>query len=261
MKEWRLIIDTKPLSGSWNMAVDDFLLRSLGDAPQTILRFYAWERPTVSLGYSQKAHKAVDVDLCKKNGVDIVRRMTGGKLVLHHREVTYSLCSSDAETFTPLLRDSYKQISEGLIMGLEKMGLTPSLAQDPPISTKKGDLPCFAFPAQNEIEVGGEKIVGSAQRREGTRFIQHGSIPLADDEGLLASVSIQKEEIQELRMTSLSQALERDVGFAWAVKHLAVGMSEYFNAHLIPMTLTAEEKESILQIQSERYARPDWTFL
>jgi lipoate-protein ligase A len=260
MKEWRFSIDSKPLSGSWNMAVDDFLFRSLGDTPQTILRFYAWERPTVSLGYSQKAHKVVDTDFCKKSGVDIVRRMTGGKLVLHHREVTYSLCSSDAETFTPTLRDSYRLISEGLMRGLEKMGLTPSLAQDPPLSYKKGDLPCFAFPAQNEIEVGGKKIVGSAQRREGTRFIQHGSIPLADDEGLLVSVSLQREEVPELRMTSLSQALGRDVDFSWAAEHLASGMSEYFNVHLIQMPLTTEEKESILKIQSERYAHPYRTF-
>ncbi|MQY57067.1 hypothetical protein GH140_02605, partial [bacterium] len=136
--EWKLILDKKPLPGSLNMAVDEFLFRSLSDEPQTYLRFYGWERPTASLGYSQYVRKVVDIEYCQKNGIDVVRRMTGGKLVLHHKEVTYSLCSSDCETFTSTLADSYRLISEALIRGFEKMGLSPCLADAPPDSYVKG---------------------------------------------------------------------------------------------------------------------------
>ncbi|NQT80150.1 MAG: lipoate--protein ligase family protein [Candidatus Aminicenantes bacterium] len=259
-KEWELILDKKPLSGSLNMAVDDYLFQSLGDKPKTYLRFYKWEKPTVSLGYSQNIQKVVDVNSCQKLGIDIVRRMTGGKLVLHHKEVTYSLCSLDIKAFTSTLMDSYRIISQALMRGLEKMGLKPNLAETPPSSYKRRDLPCFSYPAQNEIEIKGKKIVGSAQKRAGSRFIQHGSIPLEKDEGLLESVAFLKREKSEERKISLSEALGKKVSFDWAVEYLISGISEFFEIILIPKDFNAEEKEAILKIQKEQYENSEWTF-
>lgn len=260
MKEWKLIVEKTPLSGSLNMAIDDFLIKSLGENPQTYLRFYQWERPTVSLGYSQNVEKVVDVEYCQKNGIDIVRRMTGGKLVLHQNEVTYSISSSDKETFTPTLSESYRLISEALMKGLEKMGLEPFLADLPPDSYVRGNLPCFSFPAQNEIEINKKKIVGSAQKRIGSKFIQHGSIPLKEDENLLKSVSLAKGKENDVRMTSISRELRREVSFGWAVNHLIEGISEYFRVRMEPKTFDGEEKKEIIRIQKERYAAKDWTY-
>lgn len=260
MKEWKLIVEKTPLSGSLNMAIDDFLIKSLGENPQTYLRFYQWERPTVSLGYSQNVEKVVDVEYCQKNGIDIVRRMTGGKLVLHQNEVTYSISSSDKETFTPTLSESYRLISEALMKGLEKMGLEPFLADVPPDSYVRGNLPCFSFPAQNEIEINKKKIVGSAQKRIGSKFIQHGSIPLKEDENLLKSVSLAKGKENDVRMTSISRELRREVSFGWAVNHLIEGISEYFRVRMEPKTFDEEEKKEIIRIQKERYAAKDWTY-
>jgi len=259
-KEWKLIVDKKPLSGSLNMAVDDFLFRSLSSEPQTFLRFYGWERPTVSLGYSQDIRKVVDVEYCQKNGIDIVRRMTGGKLVLHHKEVTYSLCSSDKEIFTSTLAESYRLISQALIWGFEKMGLKSYLADAPPNSYVRGNLPCFSYPARNEIEIEGRKIVGSAQKRTGSKFIQHGSIPLEEDERYLGPVSFLKKEESKGRMISLSQALRKKVSFDWAVERLTSGISEFFKIKFRPKVFDAGEKEAISKIQKERYANKDWTY-
>jgi lipoate-protein ligase A len=259
-KEWKLILDKKPLAGSLNMAVDDFLFRSLSSEPQTFLRFYRWKRLTVSLGYSQDIRKAVDVEYCQKHGIGIVRRMTGGKLVLHHREVTYSLCSSDKETFTSTLADSYRLISQGLMRGLEKIGLKSYLADSPPSSYVRGNLPCFSYPARNEIEVEGRKIVGSAQKRAGSKFIQHGSIPLEEDEGFLAPVSFLKKEDNKGRMISVSEALGKKVSFDWAVERLISGISEFFKTNFKTKVFDAEEKKAILKIQQERYASKDWTY-
>lgn len=259
IKTWALIVQEDPAPGSWNMAADEFLFRSLVDKPETTLRFYRWKRATVSLGYSQRAAEAADLEFCRTNGIDVVRRMTGGKLVLHHNEVTYSLCSSDTELFTPTLRDSYRHISEGLVRGLEKMGLTACLADAPPSSYAKGTLPCFSYPAQDEIEIQGRKIIGSAQKRTGTRFLQHGSIPLEEDDELLKSVSLLREGEGLIRMISLSQALGRPVEYDWAVTHLASGMAEYFGAALSPREFTGEEKREIARIQKDRYDSPAWT--
>lgn len=260
MKEWNLLLDKIPQKGSWNMAVDDYLFQSLGQGPHTYLRFYQWEKPTASLGYSQKANQLIDLDKCRAIGIDVVRRMTGGKLVLHHQEVTYSICSSDSELFTSKLIDSYRLISEALMRGLEKMGIKCSLASTTPSSYARGSLPCFSHPAQNEIEIEGKKIIGSAQKRTGDRFIQHGSIPLKKDEGLLKSISKLSREVFKMNMTSLSDTLGRKVDFDYVIEHLQSGISEYFNIRLNPKSFSEEEKAAIRKIQAKRYENPAWTY-
>lgn len=242
------------------MAVDEYLLYSLGKGPQTYLRFYQWEKPTVSLGYSQNINKVVDINYCYGNGVEIVRRITGGKLVLHHHEITYSVCSSDHKIFPPRLSDSYRLISQALINGLKKMGINSYLASDAPSSYVKGNLPCFSYPARNEIEIDGKKIVGSAQKRLGSRFIQHGSIPVEDNGDFLELVSSLKGGEGKVRMTSLSKVLDRKIGFEWAVEHLAEGFSEYFGINLKPKNFNSKEMKEILKIQKHRYENKDWTF-
>lgn len=242
------------------MATDEYLFQSLGEKPQTFLRFYQWERPTASLGYSQNIEEVVDVEYCQKQGVDIVRRITGGKLVLHQNEATYSVCSSDKETFTPTLFESYRLISEALMNGLKKMDLNPFLADAPPDSYLRGNQPCFSHPARNEIEVNGKKIVGSAQKRIGIKFIQHGSIPLEEDENLLRSVSLADGEESDVRMSSISRELGRKISYEWVVNHLIEGISEYFSIRLKPKTFNKEEKVEILRIQKKRYAAGDWTY-
>ncbi len=261
MKEWDLIIDETALDGSWNMAVDDYLFQSLTDEPQTFLRFYSWKNPTVSLGYSQKAPEVADVEFCKKNGIDIVRRMTGGKLVLHHKEVTYSLASSDMDVFTATLNDSYRLISEALMAGLKKMGIAPSLASPPPQEYVRGNLPCFSYPSRNEVEVQGKKIIGSAQKRVGPKFLQHGSIPLEEDDDLLTSISLLKGASEKVRMISLTQALGSKIKFKWAVEVFAQGVAEYFGIRLKRRTLSKIENEIVCQIQKDKYGNPTWTFL
>ena len=260
MKGWDLFVDDTPLDGSWNMAVDEYLFQSLTEKPHTIVRFYAWKNPTVSLGYSQKVLEVADVEFCKKSGIDIVRRMTGGKLVLHHKEVTYSLASSDAEIFTTTLADSYRIISEALMKGLEKMGLAPALASPAPQEYIRGNLPCFSYPSRNEVEVGRKKIIGSAQKRVGTKFIQHGSIPLDEDDDLLTSISFLKGAGEEVRMISLTEALGRTIHFDRAVDVFVQSIGEYFGVRLKRRTLGEDENEAVYQIQKEKYGNPTWTF-
>ncbi|MGB2907858.1 MAG: lipoate--protein ligase family protein [Candidatus Aminicenantaceae bacterium] len=253
MKKWCLIVDPEPNDGSWNMAVDDYLFQSLGDEPNTFLRFYSWAAPTVSLGYSQKVDRVLDRAYCRREGIAVVRRITGGKLVLHDREVTYSLCSSDTDTFGSTLTESYRRISSGLMRGLESMGLRPCLADVPPQAYTRGDLPCFSYPARDEIEIGGLKIVGSAQKRVAGRFLQHGSIPLQENDARLRHVSLLEKRGEHIRMISLSQALGKPVDFHWAVDRLAAGLAEYFGASLEPMAFSQDTKVSITRLQKDRH--------
>lgn len=260
MKTWALIVEPEPLAGSWNMAVDEFLFRQAEKSPRTFLRFYQWLRPTASLGYSQEAGRVADAAFCAAHGIDIVRRMTGGKLVLHDREVTYAVASSDASAFTETLRESYRLISRALMRGLEIMGLSSRLAETSPPSYIKGTMPCFAFPARDEIEIGGKKIVGSAQKRTGATFLQHGSIPLEKDEALLAAVSRPGESEEGLGMTSLAEALGRPVDFDGAVGAFVQGFADFFGVSFERFTLAPADEEAARALQSSKYASDDWTF-
>jgi lipoate-protein ligase A len=243
------------------MAVDEFLFRQAEKAPRTFLRFYQWERPTVSLGYSQDASIVVDAAFCAAHGIDIVRRMTGGKLVLHDREVTYAVASSDMEAFTETLRDSYQLISRALLKGLAILGLSAArLAETSPPSYIKGSMPCFAFPARDEIEIGGKKIVGSAQKRTGALFLQHGSIPLEKDEALLAAVSRPGESEESAGMTSLSEALGRPMDFDGAVGPLVQGFADFFGVSFERFTLAPADKEAVRALQASKYAFDGWTY-
>jgi len=120
-------------------------------------------------------------------------------------------------------------------------------------------MPCFASPARDEIEIDGRKIVGSAQKRVAGRFLQHGSIPLQDDEGLLNRISLGRDEVSKLRRISVSEALGREVGREWAVECLVKGMAEHFGVQFRPLNLGAAAEEAIGRIQKGRYEDDAWT--
>src|SRR5437667_12049526 len=128
---WKLMREG-PNPGYYNIAVDEVLLNQVSSQEAlraTYVRFFQWHKPTLSLGFSQKAARAVNLDFCKRKKIDLVRRITGGKAVLHHREVTYSVISNDSHFF-PLgdIVETYKLIAQALRLGFKHMGLDTELA-------------------------------------------------------------------------------------------------------------------------------------
>src|SRR5438067_5454966 len=173
---WRLLRD-RPSSGAWNMAVDEVLLDGVaaGTAPPT-LRFYEWTPPCLSLGYFQP-FDVVDVDGCRALGVDVVRRPTGGRAILHDRELTYSV----ALPASVLGKDgavlpSYYRLSLALQDGLRRLGVPATVAPESAGSSAAHGPVCFDRPSAHEILLYGRKLVGSAQMRRGSGLLQHGSI-------------------------------------------------------------------------------------
>jgi lipoate-protein ligase A len=174
---WRLLLDP-PASGAWNMAVDEVLLDGVaaGSAPPT-LRFYQWAPPCLSLGYFQP-FEVVDVEGCRALGVDLVRRPTGGRAILHDRELTYSVAMparmlGDDGGVLP----SYHRLSQALEAGLNRLGVPVVLAPESAAQAAPAHGPvCFDRPSAHEILLDGRKLVGSAQVRRATAILQHGSI-------------------------------------------------------------------------------------
>ena len=211
---WKLIIDGAA-DGLSNMAKDAALLDEVdaSSEPFTIVRFYGWKQPTVSLGRNQQIQKAVDFQYCQENGIDVVHRPTGGRAVLHDDELTYAVISNDTTTFGSTIYGNYKRVSEALCLGYNRLGIPAVLAPD----TRKADSlengadpPCFVSPSRYELMVDGRKIAGSAQRRVRGSFLQHGSMPITCNREMLARTTrLPDIHLLEREMAGMAEFLQR----------------------------------------------------
>ena len=263
---WRLIVDGEA-DGATNMAVDEALLLSLVEgAGLPALRFYAWSPPCLSLGRNQPLADA-DLVACRAAGVDVVRRPTGGKAILHTDELTYSvvLLQTDPRAAGGVV-ESYRRLSEGLLAGLGRLGVEAIQAMG---QRKPGaDLAsiCFETPSDYEITVGGRKLVGSAQWRARGGVLQHGTLPLRGDLARIVAclaLSDAGREAQRHRLraraVTLEESLGRTASFAQAAEAWADGFAEALNLILIPGALTAHERALAAELRRSRYAACDWT--
>jgi len=195
LSRWRLIVH-EASHGAWNMGVDEALLASAVCTGRSSLRFYRWQGPWLSLGYGQVLDRG-RIEACGRAGVGVVRRVTGGRAVLHGSDLCYALAARE-DQLPAGLTASYELVAGVLIRALEALGVE-AVASPPPRRREtlqqrsqidprravgrpqRGDFDCFAQPAGREICVGGRKLAGSAQRRAKGGILQHGSIRLAPD--------------------------------------------------------------------------------
>jgi lipoate-protein ligase A len=178
------------------MGVDEALLASAVRTGRPSLRFYRWQGPWLSLGYGQIFDRG-RIEACGRAGVGVVRRVTGGRAVLHGSDLTYALAAREGQLPAGLTA-SYELVAGILVRALEALGVEAVASPFPrrreafqhrfqidPMRAvsrpQRGDFDCFARPAGREICVGGRKLAGSAQRRAKGGILQHGSIRLAPD--------------------------------------------------------------------------------
>jgi lipoate-protein ligase A len=195
LSRWRLIVD-EAAHGAWNMGVDEALLASAVRSGRCSLRFYRWQGPWLSLGYGQVLDRE-RVEACGRAGVGVVRRVTGGRAVLHGSDLTYALAAPE-DQLPPGLMASYGWVAGILIRALAALGVEAAAGGglrgreafphrfQLAVGSAEGRSPqsgfdCFARLADREICVAGKKLAGSAQRRAKGGILQHGSIRLAPD--------------------------------------------------------------------------------
>jgi lipoate-protein ligase A len=179
---------TPPARGADNMALDEALMERAGAVDEWVLRVYSWASPTISLGRNQTANGKYDLERIRHRGLDVVRRPTGGRAILHDREITYSVTAPVAGAGD--LRESYERINALLVTALNSIGVpaTPAVTTGP--SAAPGMAPCFDEPAAGELTVGGRKLAGSAQWRSEGALLQHGSILVEDDQSVLSALAV-----------------------------------------------------------------------
>ncbi len=262
MTEFRLIV-TEPMDGASNMALDEALLVSrLRKAGPPTIRFFAWQPPTISLGYGQRLDGRVDLAEAARMGIGLVRRPTGGSAVLHEGpdlELTYSVAGAD-EDFPGAddLLMTYRWIGTALAAGLQRLGASVEMAPGRPSSAGAMPAFCFARTGSHELEVGGRKLVGSAQRRKGAAFLQHGSVMLGASPDRLRRV-FPAEADPLAGMTTLDAVLGRRPSFDDTAQALARGFRDAHGVELVPGGLDREELALTESLTRDKYATDRWT--
>jgi lipoate-protein ligase A len=222
------------------MQYDERLAQSLVSSDQPfVVRVYGWRPPAISLGWHQNIEE-IDLGKCADAGIDVVRRPTGGRAILHSDEVTYSVVMVASQKS---VLSVYQQISEALVRGLIALGagvmLEKSQPHFPSLYRSPSSVACFASAARYEIQIAGRKLVGSAQRRYARTngeevVLQHGSILLGSDhlrmvDFLKGLVETQRSALRselEQKTVDLSSALGRVVRFEEVVPALKRGFEK-----------------------------------
>ena len=266
MTEWR-ILPFERAAAAKNMAIDEAVFRKniRGESPPT-LRFYGWRSPALSIGYFQDYRKEVDDEACRKFGVEVVRRPTGGKAVLHERELTYAVVAgADTGLFPPDILKTYLVIGRCLAEGLAGVGIRAEMKEDgrrPP----DGALPsaCFSFPSRYELLVGDRKICGSAQMRSQGAFLQHGSLltafdPLRTCEVMLPHRRLEKEA-DRLRnaVTSVGEQAGPALDEEGLRRALREGFERTLGIRLRDGMLTPGEQALRDELVEKKYGREEW---
>ena len=247
------------------MAIDEAIFRETikNKKPPTI-RFYGSRPAAVSIGYFQDVRKEVNIEKCRRAGVDIVRRITGGKAVFHCDEITYCVVAGDQEKiFPPDISGTYKVISKCIARGLAYLGIKADLAEGGRAGAgEEFKSCCFSVPSKNELLVEGRKICGSAQVRRRGGFLQHGSLLLAFDPGKTASLLLPArtpEQLEKLReaVTAINEELVSPVDVQEICLQLKKGFTDELGIELVEETLTSAE-ETLKNKLMKKYNDVNW---
>ncbi|MCX5678419.1 MAG: lipoate--protein ligase family protein [Candidatus Omnitrophica bacterium] len=261
---WR-IIDTGPMDPAANMAFDEAILQGYQchSSPPT-LRIYGWKNPGLSLGYSQDPEQELDIEFCRKVSMPFVRRITGGGIILHGNELTYSLVCSKSDLSIPAhVLSSYKIISSFLIAFYNALGIKARFACDV-VKNETLSEPsaiCFAAKEKYDIVSGGRKIGGSAQKRTRGVIFQHGSIPFNFDRG--RALSFSRAELprgSEYDAVCLEEVLGRGVNAADMSKVMIRAFTESFDIRAEVGGLSSAEEECFSKLKTMKYESSDWNF-
>ncbi len=264
------------------MAVDESMLEHIhrGESQPT-LRLFAWEPACLSLGHAQ-SFSDVDMDRVKEHGWEVVRRVTGGRAILHTDELTYSVTgSTDEPVLAGGVLESYNRLAQALLYAVRELGLPVEIKEGVghASSVTSNNLPshaksvtyvnpiCFEVPSTYEITVDGKKLIGSAQARKKEGVLQHGSLPLKGDLARICQALVFKDEAARenaaRRLLTRAATVESVLGVetAWetAAQAFVKGFEAQLGIHFQRGEMSRSESERAEELVKEKYANPAWT--
>jgi lipoate-protein ligase A len=227
------LVEYARLEGEANMDLDRRLLALCEANPEYgFLRFYTWARPTLSMGRLEP-DDAVDRTAAERDGIAVVKRPTGGRVVLHGDDLTYAVVVPRPTRAG--LQKTYNLFSEILVDGLSSMGAPLDMERGKTGRSRMVQRPCFASVSRYEVTYKGRKVVGSAQRVGQRAVLQHGSIPLGT--GYLRVVdymSVSSDARERLRdeMEAGTSCLEAVLGRCVEARQAAGALTGAFRRRL-----------------------------
>lgn len=257
-----------------NMAIDEALIAFVGRGEiAPTLRFYSWEPRGLSVGHFQRATRDIDRKRIEELGIPIVRRMTGGRAVLHADELTYSVVIQEATEGLPrTVIESYRLLTEGIRKGYHHLGIpvefsVPMTEEEKEELRKPKSAVCFDAASYYELAVGKRKVAGSAQVRHQGVVLQHGSVPLSVDEGELFDCFLYEDETMRQRMKSrfagkavaLNELAGRKVSFEEVRDAFTRGFEDALQLEFVPLEFNERQWQEIEQL-AEKYRSDKWNW-
>ena len=251
------------------MAVDEAILEHIhrGESKPT-LRLYSWNPPCLSLGHAQP-FKDVDVERLRARGWEVVRRLTGGRAILHTDELTYSVTgSADEPVLAGGVLESYNRLSKALLHAVRDLGLAVEVKENEGSPAGQNSNPvCFEVPSTYEITINGKKLIGSAQARKKEGVLQHGSLPLTGDltricDALVFENETARQNAKERllsRATTIESVLSAGIDWERAAQSLVHGFEAELGIQFERGEMSASEIQRAEELVKEKYAHPAWT--
>jgi lipoate-protein ligase A len=254
---WRLV-RSAPASGVRNMAIDSALLDAAITQQTGVWRTYTWLNPTISFGRNEAVLNRFSAESVARAGLDVVRRPTGGRALLHAAEVTYCVAVpvADAVSWSTV----YAAVNGVLLAALQILGVPAQLAADTDAPLVKPDGPvCFDQPAPGEIAVQGQKLVGSAVWRERGAYLQHGSILIEDQQARLAT-AMHTPQPSAPAAASLSQLLTPTPAWSTVADALEQALRDATSRVGLepPIATPLELSDHVLARHELRFRDPIW---
>lgn len=267
---WHLLT-TESKSPAVNMAIDEAIAGWVAEGTlKPTLRFYSWAPHAISVGRFQRATRDLDRKSLAANGIPVVRRLTGGRAVLHADELTYSVILPETTPSLPTnIIESYRLLTEGVRRGYHELGVpaefsVPLTEEDREALRKPKSAVCFDAASYYELAVDGKKIAGSAQVRHQGAVLQHGSIPLSiDDDVLFDCFAMADDEKAEAKVrfgektVALNETLDRLVSFDEVAAAFETGFRDAFQLTFEPLVFTAEQQAEIDRL-IDKYESDEW---
>lgn len=274
MTETWNFINTGSKDPYYNMAMDEALLNfvSRGEI-DPVIRFYTWNPATLSMGYFQRLKKEIDIEKVKEKGYGLVRRQTGGRGVLHDKELTYSVIVPDSHPKMPTtVTEAYRVISQGLLEGFKNLGFetyfaVPRSKEEREKLKQPRSSVCFDAPSWYELVVEGRKIAGSAQTRQKGVILQHGSILQDIDVDELFDLFIFKHDRLKNKMkeafvdkaVAINDISEKHITLNEMEDAFKEGFKEGLQIEFKPLTLTDEQMNKVKELE-EKFRSDEWTY-
>lgn len=251
-KKWRFI-DTGVATARFNMAVDEALLSNFKEGNLPIFRLYRWEN-SLSLGRFSKLAESIDLEILEMQNLPFVRRISGGGILVHGGDISYSLILPREYLKDIGVKQSYAYLCKFLINFYERLDLHAEFAYDLELTTSKSPI-CMLANEDYDITIDGKKMGGNAQRYTKNTLFQHGSIPLSFNENIFKNIFLEESTLKNINTLD---KMGKDMKKRELTLLLVEAFTQSFEVELVNDTLNSLELESVDRFLTHKYATKRW---